>query len=114
MTRYDIISGKKEGVIPLPLYPKYQPFFSPDEIQQAEKIARKHTAGQTQAKRAQLVLLLSDNPQRSSPSCARALNLHQQTVRKWRKRWTLEDFTLDDKPRPGRNWDFSPSTESRS
>jgi transposase-like protein len=98
----------------LPLYPKYQPLFSQEEIQKAQDINRKHTAPQAQANRARLVLLLADNPQRSSPSCARELSLHEQTVRKWRKRWTLEEFTLDDKPRCGRNWDFSPSAEGNS
>lgn len=96
----------------MPLYPKYQPLFSPSEIQQALSVARKHTSPQTQAKRAKLVLLLADNPQRTSPECARQLGLHEQTVRKWRKRWTLEAFSLEDKPRPGRTWDFSPSAEN--
>lgn len=92
----------------LPLYPKYQPTFSITAIQQAQEIARKHTAGHAQSIRAQLVLLLADNPERSSPSCADELNIHEQTVRKWRKRWTLNQFTLNDNPRSGRRWDFSP------
>jgi len=100
--------SKKKVVIRLPLYPKYQPVFSAEEVKTAQETSRKHTAPQSQAKRAQLVMLLADNPQRSSPSCADELNLHEQTVRKWRKRWTQEEFTLEDRPRSGRRWSFSP------
>jgi len=98
----------------LPLVPHYQPYFSSKEIEQAQRIVRKHTAGQTLVLRARLVLLLADNPALSSPECAKQLAVHQQTVRKWRKRWATEEFTLSDKPRSGRRWDFSPSTQGSS
>ena len=93
----------------MPLYPHYQPEFSEQDIEEAQKIVRKHSAGQTQVVRARLLLILSEDPKRSSPSIARELAVHEQTVRKWRKRWTGGEVTLKDNPRSGRRGNFSPS-----
>jgi len=95
----------------LPLYPHYQPHFSSEEVSLAEQTIRKHKAGQTEVKRAHLLLLLADNPKLSSPECATAIDWHEQTVRKWRKRWSIEAVTLTDKPRSGRREAFSPSAK---
>ena len=92
----------------LPLYPHYQPEFCQRDIEEAQKLVKKHSAGQTQVVRARLLLILAEDPKRSSPSIARELAVHEQTVRKWRKRWTTGEVTLKDNPRSGRRGDFSP------
>lgn len=53
-------------------------------------------------RRAQLVLVLHGQPWISSPAAARQLGRSVAWVRKWRKRWATQGFSLEDAPRPGR------------
>ena len=89
--------------------PQYQPHFSESELRQAGKIARKEHGSHAQARRALLAQELARDPGGSSREIGRRLGLHEQTVRKWRKRWAQEGFSLEDKPRPGRPKSFSPA-----
>src|SRR5688572_26850395 len=74
-----------------------------------ERVIRRHTAGQQVVERARIVLSASDGP--SNSEVARTMDVHIDTVRKWRRRWSstrgvpLADLSstarLDDAPRPG-------------
>lgn len=91
------------------LLPQYRPSFSADQQQEAVVLARKRRAPQSEVLRARLALLLAETPTITSPEAARRLGLHEQTVRKWRRRWTKEGWGLHDHPRPGRPPVFSPA-----
>ena len=89
--------------------PESQPRFSREETRRAEKIARTRSAPHKHVWRARLALALSTDPALSSAEAARRLGVHEQTVRRWRQRWTAEGFSVEDKPHPGRPPSFSPS-----
>jgi len=89
--------------------PEYQPKFSAEQVQEAAAVARKHGSPQSRVRRARLVLELAKTPKETCPELGLRLGLHPQTVRKWRKRWATEGFSLEDKPRSGRPRSFSPS-----
>jgi hypothetical protein len=65
----------------LPLYPHYQPEFCQRDIEEAQKLVKKHSAGQTQVVRARLLLILAEDPKRSSPSIARELSTQTKLIR---------------------------------
>ncbi len=88
--------------------PYYRPTFTSEEIEQAKRIANKHTASYNQVQRAKLALLLHEKPDLQNPVAARILGRHEHWVRYWRKRWHDEGFSLTDKPRSGRKPAFSP------
>jgi hypothetical protein len=89
--------------------PEYQPTFSSEQVRQAAATVGKHGSPQNQVRRARLALELAKNPKETCPEMGLRLGLHPQTVRKWRKRWATEGFSLEDKPRSGRPKYFSPS-----
>jgi len=80
-----------------------------EERAELERIVRRHTAGQQVVERARIVLLASDGL--SNSAVARTVDVHIDTVRKWRRRWSgardvpLADLSiparLGDAPRPG-------------
>jgi len=88
--------------------PRYQPNFSRADRRQAAEVVRKHRSPQSLARRARLALEIARNPAASAPELAGKVGLHPETVRKWRKRWATEPFSLNDKPRSGRPKSFSP------
>lgn len=94
--------------MPGPL-PSYRPVFSEEDLAYAHHVAASHHESYQRVLRARLALLLADQPTLSSPQAAWRLGVHEQWVRKWRKRWAIEGFSLDDKPRPGRPRRFSPT-----
>ncbi len=94
-------------------HPRYRPVFSEEDLVLARYVLRKSLAPQAHARRARLALLLAENPDLSSPEVARELGLSGLTVRRWRKRWAGEGFSLEDKPRSGRPPSFSPSAIRR-
>jgi len=89
--------------------PQFQPKFSESEIERAREVARKQHAPHAQVRRARLALELARDPGGASAEIGRRVGMHAETVRKWRKRWTREGLSLEDKPRPGRPRSFSPS-----
>jgi transposase len=58
--------------------------------------------------RAKLAEIVHENPHLAIPQAAEQLGMSQRWVRKWRKRWTQEGFSLEDRPRSGRPPTFSP------
>ena len=88
--------------------PKYQPRFAAEEITEARRIARQRNAPSSQVQRAKMVLILSEHPDISHETLAGEVGMHPNTVKKWRKRWVAQGFTLLDQPRSGRPPRFSP------
>jgi transposase len=88
--------------------PSYQPKFSKAELRKAQEVSRRQQAPHAQVRRARLVLELARTPAGTCREIGERLGLHAETVRKWRKRWATEGFSLEDKPRPGRPKSFSP------
>jgi hypothetical protein len=89
--------------------PQYRPKFGKSELRQAGEMSRKGHGSYAQVRRARLALELSRDPCGSSSEIGRRVGMHAETVRKWRKRWAREGFSLEDKPRPGRPKSFSPA-----
>jgi len=89
--------------------PQYRPKFGESELRQAGEMARKKHGSYAEVRRARLALELARDPAGSSSEIGRRVGMHPETVRKWRKRWTRERFSLEDKPRPGRPKSFSPA-----
>jgi putative transposase len=56
-----------------------------EERAELERIVRRHTAGQQLVERARIVLSASDGL--SNSAVARTMDVHIDTVRKWRRRW---------------------------
>jgi len=89
--------------------PSYRPEFPSPFLEQAATIAGHRTVPYQVRQRAALVLLLSQQPRVSNSEAAQRVQLHPRSVRRWRHRWAMGDFSLDDKPGRGRKADFSPS-----
>lgn len=92
----------------MPMSPENNPVFTDEDIRQAQEVCRRHNSPQVRVLRARIALYLHEHPGALSPHVANALGVHEQTVRKWRKRWTQHGFSLEDLPRPGRPRRFSP------
>jgi hypothetical protein len=89
--------------------PSYRPEFPPTFLEQAKQLAWQRTVPYQLRQRAALVLLLSQQPLVSNSEAAQRVQLHPRSVRRWRHRWAMGDFSLADKPGRGRKADFSPS-----
>ena len=82
--------------------PKYQPSFTVEEVAQARKIARQLKAPSAYVWRARMVLSLSEHPSITQEALTREAGTHPNIVKKWRKRWATQDFSLEDRLRSGR------------
>jgi transposase len=82
--------------------PLYKPQFSRSNVHRVEKVLRSSKAPYGQARRAKLASLLHSQPEIGNTEAARLVDMHDQTVRRWRRRWATEGFSLEDKPRSGR------------
>jgi transposase len=91
---------------PLPIY---RPDFPPDFLAQAQALVRRRSVKYQLRQRATLALLLHQQPALSNPEAAARVQLHPNSVRTWRRRWAVGDFTLEDEPGRGRKADFSPA-----
>src|SRR5258708_34562284 len=88
--------------------PEWQPRVSGKQIREARRVSKKLTGGHAVVQRARLALLLYRRPAMTSPEAARRLGQSTSWVYKWRRRWVLEGFSLEDHPRPGRPRRISP------
>ena len=94
---------------------------SDEERAELERLVRRHTTGQQLAERARIILSLADGLNQSE--VARAVGVHIDTVRKWRRRWDgardvpLADLgiaaRLDDGPRSGTPARITPEQVAR-
>jgi transposase len=91
--------------------PRHSPFvigLSDAERAQLEARARKYTSPYRDVIRAKIILLAADGL--GNEDIAAPVDLPQQIVSKWRKRFFLERVPgLDEEPRGGRPARFSPS-----
>lgn len=66
--------------------PDFRPCFPPDFLDQAHRLVRRRTVRFPLRQRAQLVLLLQEQPRLSNAEAGTAVGLHPDSVRAWRKR----------------------------
>jgi hypothetical protein len=82
-------------------------------LAEAQALRRQRTIAFQLRQRAALVCLLHQEPEISHPEAAAAMHMPIDWIRRWRRRWALGDWSLEDKPGRGRKLDFSPSRSSR-
>jgi hypothetical protein len=82
--------------------PAHHPKFAKSDVQRVEKVLRSSKAPYAHGRRAKLASLLHSQPGIGNTEAARLVGMHDQTVRRWRRRWATEGFCLEDKPRSGR------------
>jgi len=83
--------------------------FTTEDLDLARRTVRKYSKAFHQVVRAKLALLLAGEPLISHEEAAGVVGLSVPAVRKWRRRWDVDGFSLTDAPRPGRPRSFSPS-----
>jgi hypothetical protein len=89
--------------------PRPQPCNFPDDfVQRAHQIVRQRTAPWQDVQRFRLVLLIHENPQIGHEFAGEQVGLSSRQVRRWRRRWSAGDFTVDDHEGRGRKAAFSP------
>jgi hypothetical protein len=93
--------------MPGPL-PAFRPCFPDDFLREVRRLARRRAVHFQLHQRAQLVLLLHERPDLSNVEAGVRVQLHPDSVRLWRRRWTQGQFTLEDQPGRGRKPIFSP------
>ncbi|MGW5459493.1 helix-turn-helix domain-containing protein [Streptomyces sp. NPDC003996] len=72
-----------------------------------EELARSRTAPLRRVQRARAALACADGG--ANAAIARALGVHVDTVRRWRKRFAADGLAaLEDRPRPGRSRRYGP------
>lgn len=79
---------------------------TPNAQHLVKHLVQAHRTPQAVARRAQLIETWHGHPDWSTKQFARALNRHENWVRKWRQRW-LETHSLQDAPRSGAPRRFS-------
>jgi len=98
--------------MPLPK-PLLIPEFTADQLALARRVAAQTSAPHRRVLRARLTVVLAAEPTLSHRDAAHRAGLALGTVRKWRRRWTQEGWSLDDAPRSGRPPTFPPSGRGR-
>jgi hypothetical protein len=92
--------------------PSHRPAFPAEFLAEAQALQGQRKISFQLRQRAALVCLLHQEPQISHPEAAATIHMPVDCVRRWRRRWALDDFSLEDKPGRGRKPDFSPSGSS--
>lgn len=87
--------------------PAYRPVFPPDFLSLARQTVRRRTVRFQLRQRATLVLLLHEQPSLSNVAAGQQIDLHPDSVRHWRRRWTAGDFSLQDESGRGNKARFS-------
>jgi hypothetical protein len=91
------------------LSPVWVPEFSAEQLQLARRVASQRTAPHSSVLRAKLTLVLAEDPLLSHREAGDKAGVSFHTVRKWRRRWAKDGWSLEDAPRSGRPRTFSPS-----
>src|SRR5215472_12295602 len=89
--------------------PAHRPDFPSEFLAEAQALARRRKLSFQLRQRAALVCLLHREPQIALSEAAAETQMAVDSVRRWRRRWALGDFSLEDKPGRGRKPAFSPS-----
>jgi DNA-directed RNA polymerase specialized sigma24 family protein len=90
---------------PLPLY---RPTFPEHFLAKAQRLAGARTTASHLRQRARLVLLLQELPLLSNAEAADRIDLHPNSIRRWRQRWAKGCFSLEDDAGRGRKPVFFP------
>ncbi len=86
----------------------HRPDFPPEFLAEAQAVQTQRKVSFQLRQRAALVCLLHREPQVSHSEAAAETQMAVDSVRRWRRRWALAGFSLEDKPGRGRKPDFSP------
>ena len=86
----------------------FNPDFPDEFIKQARTEVRRRKAFHQTVQRYKLVLLLHENRHLNNEEAGRQVGLSGRQVRRWRKRWSAGDFSVDDREGRGRKFDFPP------
>ncbi len=89
--------------------PRHQPVFPEEFLGECRQAAVCRSISYSERQRAELALLLDEQPNVSNVAAGAAVGLHPNAVRLWRRRWTAGEFSLADRPGRGRKPTFSPS-----
>ncbi|QPI62302.1 IS630 family transposase [Streptomyces malaysiensis subsp. malaysiensis] len=85
----------------------FQVAWNSEERALLEELTRSRTAPLRRVQRARAALACADD--HTNAAVARALGVHLDTVRRWRKRFAAEGLAaLEDRPRPGRSRRYGP------
>jgi hypothetical protein len=98
--------------MPLPK-PVLIPEFSAAQLAVAQQIAAQTSVPHRRVLRARLTVVLAVEPTLSHREVAHRAGVALGTVRKWRRRWARDGWSLDDAPRSGRPPTFSPTGHRR-
>ena len=85
----------------------------PEQQQQLRSLVAARKSGQSEVRRAQIVLTCGAHPDWSDQQVAEAVGCDDETVRKWRQRW-VKTQSIQEAARSGRPRLFSPSGTSAS
>lgn len=89
--------------------PWYRPKLTAEQIELARQVASRRHASHAKVQRAQMAVLIYDEPSLSNQEIARRVGVHPDTVLNQLRRWNQEGFDLEDRPRSGRPKVFSPA-----
>ncbi|MGV9249700.1 helix-turn-helix domain-containing protein [Streptomyces sp. NPDC003710] len=96
-----------EGVGRVPAASTFQVAWDGEQRKVLEELARSRTAPLRRVQRARAALACADGG--ANAAIARALGVHVDTVRRWRKRFAADGLAaLEDRPRPGRSPRYGP------
>ena len=82
--------------------------FPDDFVQEALDTVRRRTAAVQVVQRFRLVLLLHRQPDLRNEEAAAEVGLSARQVQRWRSRWAVGDFSIEDYSGRGRKASFPP------
>jgi hypothetical protein len=90
--------------------PQPSPCTFPDDfVQEARDAVRRRTLAIQTVQRFKLVLVLQQHPSLSNQEAGSVVGLSARQVQRWRRRWLVGDFSVDDHSGRGRKAAFSPA-----
>ena len=87
--------------------PHYPIILSETKAKELRQLINAPKTAQGKAKRARILLMAHEQPEKSNQEIAEIVGCSDRLVRKWRRRW-CETESLEDLPRPGAPRRFSP------
>ena len=86
--------------------------FPDDFVQDASDAVRRRTVAVQTVQRFRLVLLLHERPGLGNSEAAKKVGLSARQVQRWRSRWSVGDFSIEDHSGRGRKAVFPPAGSS--
>jgi transposase len=88
--------------------PLDRPAFPDEFLDNCRSLVRRRTVPHSERQRARLVLLLHESPDLSNVAAGALVELHSNSVHRWRQRWARGNFFLADQAGRGRKPPFLP------